>query len=127
MAEESLRREAAPWAAAAIDAKRGEVYLGARSAAGATLFDAGLLPLAEAARMLTRLAVVAGHQALLAGSGAGAVAPLVSEADLRLRISDVRQPDAVFVARLGAAAPEPSGPPRPLYLRAPDAKLPATA
>jgi tRNA threonylcarbamoyladenosine biosynthesis protein TsaB len=124
MAEESLRREAAPWAAAVIDAKRGEVYLGARSAEGATLFDAGLLPLGEAARVLTQLAMIAGRTALLAGSGADAIAPLVPEAELRPRISSVRQPDAVFVARLGASAPPPAGPPRPLYLRAPDARLP---
>jgi hypothetical protein len=31
-------------------------------------------------------------------------------------------PDIDWVARLGAAAPEHSGPPKPLYLRAPDAQ-----
>jgi hypothetical protein len=35
----------------------------------------------------------------------------------------VRQPDAIFVARLAASAPE-GPPPKPLYLRGPDAKLP---
>jgi hypothetical protein len=35
----------------------------------------------------------------------------------------VRQPDAVFVARLGADATA-GAPPKPLYLRPPDAKLP---
>ena len=42
-------------------------------------------------------------------------------------LSTIRQPDARFVARLGAALPLPapgSPPPAPLYLRAPDAKLP---
>lgn len=37
----------------------------------------------------------------------------------------IRQPDALWVARLALAAPEPQAIPKPLYLRAPDAKLPA--
>ena len=40
-------------------------------------------------------------------------------------LSDVRQPDAVWVARLAALRPAPGDVPGPLYLRAPDAKLPA--
>ena len=31
-------------------------------------------------------------------------------------------PEIDWVARLGAAAPDDAGPPRPLYLRAPDAQ-----
>jgi hypothetical protein len=31
-------------------------------------------------------------------------------------------PDIVWVARLGVAAPEAQGPPKPLYLRLPDAQ-----
>ena len=34
-------------------------------------------------------------------------------------------PDPAVVARLAAAAPAPETPPAPLYLRAPDARLPA--
>ncbi|MEJ0040817.1 MAG: hypothetical protein WDM81_00690 [Rhizomicrobium sp.] len=39
-------------------------------------------------------------------------------------LSGVRQPDALWVARLAQVLPDSDVPPRPLYLRAPDAKLP---
>jgi tRNA threonylcarbamoyladenosine biosynthesis protein TsaB len=42
-------------------------------------------------------------------------------------LSDIRQPDALWVARLAMTRPVPDQPPAPLYLRAPDAKLPASA
>jgi hypothetical protein len=48
---------------------------------------------------------------------------MLEQAGLQPLDSLVRQPDAVFVARLAAGAPE-GPPPKPLYLRAPDAKLP---
>jgi tRNA threonylcarbamoyladenosine biosynthesis protein TsaB len=38
--------------------------------------------------------------------------------------STIRQPDALWVARLAQRLPAPSDAPGPLYLRAPDAKLP---
>ena len=40
-------------------------------------------------------------------------------------LSTVRQPDALWVARLARQLPATDAPPGPLYLRAPDAKLPA--
>jgi tRNA threonylcarbamoyladenosine biosynthesis protein TsaB len=42
-------------------------------------------------------------------------------------VSTVRQPDALWLARLAASAVASDIAPRPLYLRAPDAKLPATS
>jgi hypothetical protein len=60
---------------------------------------------------------------LLAGTAAESVKPMLEQAGLLPLDSLVRQPDAVFVARLAADAPE-GPPPKPLYLRAPDAKLP---
>ena len=42
-------------------------------------------------------------------------------------IDNRRAPDIEWVARLGAAAPETSTPPKPLYLRAPDAQPQAAA
>jgi tRNA threonylcarbamoyladenosine biosynthesis protein TsaB len=57
----------------------------------------------------------------LAGTGAVAMAEHLKNATL----SSVRQPDALFVARLAMRAPPTPEAPRPLYLRAPDAKLPA--
>jgi hypothetical protein len=59
----------------------------------------------------------------LAGTAAGLIAsawpqglPLPAVIDARMA------PDIDWVARLGAVAPESQGPPRPLYLRAPDAQ-----
>jgi tRNA threonylcarbamoyladenosine biosynthesis protein TsaB len=60
----------------------------------------------------------------LAGTGAPAAKEKLTEDFV---LSAVRQPDALFVARLAAARPAPAAaapPPAPLYLRAPDAKLP---
>ena len=42
-------------------------------------------------------------------------------------LSPVRQPDALWVGRLAMSRPATDAPPAPLYLRAPDAKLPASA
>ena len=57
----------------------------------------------------------------LAGTGA-AVAKDMLGADFTL--STIRQPDALWVARLARTLPVPVAAPGPLYLRAPDAKLP---
>jgi tRNA threonylcarbamoyladenosine biosynthesis protein TsaB len=65
-------------------------------------------------------AVLAGTDLALAGTAAPAMHD-------RLRgtvLSSVRQPDALWVARLAQRMKAVTGPPRPLYLRAPDAKLP---
>jgi hypothetical protein len=37
-------------------------------------------------------------------------------------VDGARAPDIQWVARLGAAAPADASPPKPLYLRAPDAQ-----
>jgi tRNA threonylcarbamoyladenosine biosynthesis protein TsaB len=60
-----------------------------------------------------------GGPALVAGSGA----PLVAGVLPRARTDTDRVPDPVFIARL-AEGRDVTVPPRPLYLRAPDAKLP---
>ena len=57
---------------------------------------------------------------------AGTAAPRVCDALAnRFLLASVRQPDALWVARLAMTADATDGAPRPLYLRAPDAKLPA--
>lgn len=92
---------------AAMDAKRGEVYLQLFSATGRALEDAVVLPLEEA------IALSAGGMVEIAGSAA----PLLrgeGEAGERDRFPIGR------VARLAVSAK--SGKPKPLYLRAPDAK-----
>ena len=60
---------------------------------------------------------------VLAGTAAEIVKPILERAGFQTFDSLVRQPDAVFVARLATDAPD-GPPPKPLYLRAPDAKLP---
>ena len=61
---------------------------------------------------------------VLAGTGAPAAKEQLGDGFI---LSTIRQPDAAVVARLAAARPAPPAdapPPAPLYLRAPDAKLP---
>ncbi len=123
MAAEALERTHASWAVAAADAKRGEIYLGARTA-NASLLEPVLVPLEAAVTRLTLLAERNGREIALAGTAADALIPLLQSSGFAVADSMVRQPDAIFVARLAALAPV-GPPPKPLYLRPPDAKLPA--
>jgi tRNA threonylcarbamoyladenosine biosynthesis protein TsaB len=126
MAEEALDKQQARWALAVADAKRDEVYLGARSAKGEILLAPELIATQSVAAHVATLAKIHGPLFALAGTAAEFLAPLLMQEGLRPTDSLVRQPDAVFVARLAAKArPGPS--PSPLYLRAPDAKLPGPA
>jgi tRNA threonylcarbamoyladenosine biosynthesis protein TsaB len=120
MAAEALGRTGASWAIAAGDAKRGEIYLGARNRTG-TLLEPALVPLSEAPTRLSSFADDNGPAVTLAGTAADALLPLLH--GLSPSDSMVRQPDAIFVAQLAATAPA-GPPPKPLYLRPPDAKLP---
>ena len=123
LAEEALDKQLLPWAIVAADAKRGEIYLGARSAKGETLIPPELIAPESLVARVAAIAAIHGRKVALAGTAAEAIAPLLACAELQTVDSLVRQPDAVFVARLAAAAPA-GPPPKPLYLRAPDAKLP---
>ena len=127
LAEEALAHyRGAAWAIVAADAKRGEIYLGARSAKDGTAIAPELIPLGAIAARIAAVAERYGPDVVLAGTAAEAVIPLLQAAGLRPEDSLVRQPDALFVASLARDAPE-GPPPKPLYLRAPDAKLPAGA
>jgi tRNA threonylcarbamoyladenosine biosynthesis protein TsaB len=105
-------------AAAIHDARRGEAYLslvedGSATAPRVLAFDAAIAAIGDFG------------PCALAGTGAAAAADVL---DGRAFLSSIRQPDALFVARLaqGRALPAPGAPPpAPLYLRAPDARLPA--
>jgi tRNA threonylcarbamoyladenosine biosynthesis protein TsaB len=127
MAEEALAKSAAAaWAIAAADAKRGEIYLAARSAKGETLLAPELIALDAITARIAGFASSYGRIVVLAGTAAEAAMPLLRAAGLEPFDSLVRQPDAVFVAKLAVHAPK-GPPPKPLYLRAPDAKLPGGA
>jgi len=112
MAEQARAQSTLEVAAAVHDAKRGEVYLETTAGPAATLMS-----VTEAETLLAPLISLA-----LAGTGAVLVAAACPSAF----ILPILAPDAVWVGRLAAKAPI-AGVPRPLYLRAPDAKLPGAA
>ena len=99
---------------AVIDARRGEIYAEAFDQHGAPLSAP-----AAGAPLLTPGMV-------LAGSGARLVAAALATPDVRI-VHEDSAPDIGALVRLGLAAPAPSGAPRPLYIRPPDAKPQAAA
>jgi len=108
---------------AAFDAKRGEVYLQAFDADGAPLTEPALIAVTDAGLHLPKIKL------LLVGTGAA----LLEEAlhGFERRTADApAQPRAETVARLALQRLEADGAdafrvaPAPLYIRAPDAKLP---
>jgi tRNA threonylcarbamoyladenosine biosynthesis protein TsaB len=103
-------------AAAIHDAKRNEAYLSLWDR-GETVLAPEVLPFAEAVEKIRAFGAC-----VLTGTGAPAASESLG-ADFIL--TDIRQPDALWVARLALACPVRDAPPAPLYLRAPDAKLPA--
>jgi tRNA threonylcarbamoyl adenosine modification protein YeaZ len=105
---------------AVLDAGRGELY--------GALFEADGLPAAApVAAPAAAFAAAARADALIAGSGADAVAREIgglAEARIVHRLS---APDMGALCRLGANAPATGARPAPLYLRPPDAKPQAGA
>jgi len=113
---ETLAAGASGLVAAVIDARRGQLYLQVFDG-GAALMAPDALPLGTAAARLAELAM--GRPLTLIGSGA----PLLADVAPGAVVLTPEGCDARLVARLaGSRAPAPI---RPLYLRAPDAKLPA--
>jgi len=98
-----------------FDARRGQVYAALYDEALRERIEPFVASPEEAAR---RLSAAGGANLVLAGSGAGLVAPHVAAA---VSILEKAVIDPAALARLAAAAPEPSSPPSPLYLRPPDA------
>lgn len=98
---------------AVLDARRDEVYVAAFAADGMPHAPPAVLTPAAAAALVAPGMV-------LAGSGAGLVAAAMPSPAAVVAVPPV--PDVAALLRLAAAAPAPEGPPRPLYLRAPDAK-----
>ena len=97
---------------AVLDAKRGQVYLQA-FADGAAVSAPDALPIETAAARVAELA-----PDVLVGTGAALLAQVRPSAQV---IAVDHAEPAAIAALAGARAPTP---PRPLYLRAPDAKLP---
>ena len=107
------------YAAAIHDAKRGEAYLAIISRER-VLLPPILVKLDDAASTIA--AKLSSHAPVaLSGTAASIVGEKLGP---QARVTSIRQPDALWVARLAAPMPEPKDAPKPLYLRAPDAKLP---
>jgi tRNA threonylcarbamoyladenosine biosynthesis protein TsaB len=112
MAEQAMAETGLPTAVGLHDARRDEVYLEIVGALAPCV-----LPFGAA---IERLAALSAPFAL-AGTAAERAHPHLPTSVL----SSVRQPDALWVAKLARAQTPTHEPPRPLYLRLPDAKLPA--
>ena len=104
-----------PKAAAIHDAKRDEAYL-LLWETNETVLAPAVMPFAEAVEKIRGFGVCA-----LAGTGGVAAHQALGE---NFILTDIRQPDALWVARLAQGRAYSEFPPAPLYLRAPDAKLP---
>lgn len=102
-------------AAAIHDARRAEAYLLLKD--GETIVQPPVvLPFAEAVSCIKAFGACA-----VAGTGAAQACERLGGG---FALSPIRQPDALWVGRLARAMPAPDDVPGPLYLRAPDAKLP---
>jgi tRNA threonylcarbamoyladenosine biosynthesis protein TsaB len=114
MAEGAKAETGLPVAVGLHDARRDEVYIEIEK-----VLAPSVLPLDEAVAVLRRLD--GEHPIALAGTAAIRVCDALSD---RFVLSRVRQPDALWVAKLAAGASPTEEVPRPLYLRAPDARPP---
>ena len=114
---EALGRGRPGFAGACVDAHRGQVYLQVFIDGHAAMAP-DVLPVEIAAARLIEL--YAGGPAALIGSGASLLQAALPQAAMEPK----SLPDPVAIAALASIARAPLAPPRPLYLRAPDAKLP---
>jgi tRNA threonylcarbamoyladenosine biosynthesis protein TsaB len=102
---------------AVIDARHNFVYLQVFGPGGRTLVSPRVASLREAMRAARP------GPARIVGSAAALMAAAWPEGQAPPALVDQRRaPDIVWIARLGAAASDREGPPKPLYLRAPDAR-----
>lgn len=102
-------------AAAIHDAKRDEAYL-LLSAKGEVTLPPAVMPFKKALARIQSFGPCA-----LCGTGAAAAKSALGR---DFSLTDIRQPDALWVAKLAVTRPISDTPPAPLYLRPPDAKLP---
>jgi tRNA threonylcarbamoyl adenosine modification protein YeaZ len=106
---------------AAIDARHDHVYLQVFGRGGRTLLPPRIAPLREAVQAASGPARIVGSAADLIARAWPRDEPPPAKVDQRAA------PDIVWIARLGAVSSETEGPPKPLYLRAPDAQPQAAA
>ena len=101
---------------AAIDARNEQVYFQVFAPNGVTV----VTPRLDRVRAAVRAVPVG--PTVITGSGAMLVASHWPSGSPVPRVEDHAAPDIGWVARLGAAAQEEGAPPKPLYLRRPDAR-----
>jgi tRNA threonylcarbamoyladenosine biosynthesis protein TsaB len=102
------------------EAKRGEVY--------AALFVEGVAAIpVQVAAFEDFMEKLAGQTPALAGTAAAAASDWLRARGQTAVLTEIRQPDALWVARLAARFSGPADSARPLYLRSPDARLAAAA
>jgi tRNA threonylcarbamoyl adenosine modification protein YeaZ len=101
----------------AIDARHNHVYLQTFAPGGRTVIAPRLAPIDEAVRRAAeKPARIVGNVAKIIGDKAVALRAMP------IIIDDRAAPDIAWVASTGATLQEDQAPPKPLYLRAPDAQ-----
>ena len=113
MAHQAMSETGLGAAAALHDARRNGVYL---EIAGSLVTQPAILSFEDAVALIGQRP---GHFVL-----AGTAAPAAHARLKTSTLSNVRQPDALWVARLALAMPATRLAPKPLYLRPSDARLP---
>ena len=103
---------------AAIDARHDNVYLQVFGIGGRTLVAPRIATVRDAAR-----AAMTGTARIIGSAAHQVAAAWPKGAEPPLLVEHRGAPDIDWIARLGAAAADGYGPPKPLYLRAPDAQL----
>ena len=102
---------------AAVDAKRGQIWLQAFIDGHPVMAPDALAPETAAARLAE---LWPGGPATVVGSAADQLGGMIPQGRISARLA----PDPVAVARSALRLRPPYPPPRPHYLRAPDARLP---
>jgi tRNA threonylcarbamoyladenosine biosynthesis protein TsaB len=102
---------------AAIDARHDNVYLQVFGAGGRTLVAPRIATLRDAVR-----AAMTGPVRIVGTAADAFAAAWPKGGEQPFAVEQRAAPDIGWIARLGAAAAEGAGPPKPLYLRPPDAQ-----
>jgi tRNA threonylcarbamoyladenosine biosynthesis protein TsaB len=124
MSSAAMEETGAPFGAALHDAKRGEVYVGLHSR-DAALLKPTLLSLEDAVAAIHQSMQRRDRPLAFAGTAGAAAAERYRGLGGQAVVSTTLHPDALWVAKLAQRAPAAMDAPRPLYLRPPDARLPA--
>jgi tRNA A37 threonylcarbamoyladenosine modification protein TsaB len=107
---------------AAIDARHEHVYLQVFGTGGRTVVAPRVASVRDAAR-----AAMTGPARIIGSAASKLAAAWPRGAEPPVSVEQRGAPDIAWIARLGAAAADGQGPPKPLYLRAPDAQPQAAA